>query len=465
MRYYLMTLGCQMNLSDGERVHTVLNEMGCREVQQDSDADIVGIIACSVRQKAIDKVYNQIARWNREKNRRTLLTFLSGCILPEDRERFLKLFDLVFPMSEVLSLPEMIRSFGVVTPASLKLPEKKPDRKEFTHTGKGIPVNENIFSLWNIRPDYQSEFEAFVPIQNGCNKFCTFCAVPYTRGKEVSRPSEEILEQVRELIDRDYKSITLLGQNVNSYGLDKSGREISFAELLEKVGELARGAGKENWIYYTSPHPRDMNEEVFDVMATYSNLAGQVHLPMQSGDDRILVRMNRNHTMDRYRELVRQIREKLPAATLFTDIITGFAGETDEQHKNTMEAMEEFRFNMAYIAQYSPRPGAASYRWGDSVPKEVKKERFHQLNEILEKTASEHNKDRIGRVERVLVTGPDRKPGYMKGLTEGKINVRFPSSPAGKTGTFADVRISGSNGMSLEGKLLQVKIESLAVDG
>jgi len=455
MRYYLMTLGCQMNLSDGERVHTVLKEMGGREVQHDSQADIVGIIACSVRQKAIDKVYNQIARWNKEKNHRTLITFISGCILPEDRERFLKLFDLVLPMSEVLSLPEMIRSSGIVTPASLMFPGQE----------KGIPVNKQIFSLWNIRPDYQSNFEAFVPIQNGCNKFCTFCAVPYTRGREVSRPSEEILEQIRELIDRDFKSITLLGQNVNSYGLDKPGKKISFAKLLRMVGDLAGKAGKENWIYYTSPHPRDMNEEVFDVMAAYPNLAGQVHLPMQSGDDKILVRMNRNHSMDRYRELVRSIRQKLPGATLFTDIITGFTGETDEQHMNTMRAMKEFRFNMAYIAQYSPRPGAASYRWEDSVPKELKKERFHQLNEILEKTASEHNRDQIGQVVRVLVTGPDRKTGYMKGLTEGKTNVRFPTGPAGKTGAFADVRISSSNGMSLEGKLMPVKIESLALDG
>jgi tRNA-2-methylthio-N6-dimethylallyladenosine synthase len=448
MRYYLMTLGCQMNLSDGERIHRVLKDMGMERVETDQEAQVVGIIACSVRQKAIDKVYNQIARWNKEKNSRNLITFISGCILPDDQERFLKLFDLVFPMSEVLSLPDMIRSSGVVSPASLKLPEK------------GIPVNENIFSLWNIEPEYQSEFEAFVPIQNGCNKFCTFCAVPYTRGREVSRPSEEILQQVEELLEKNYRSITLLGQNVNSYGLDTKGKEISFAAFLSQTGDLAQRMGRESWIYYTSPHPRDMTEEVFEVMAAYPHIAGQIHLPMQSGDDKILVKMNRNHGMDRYRELVHAIRRILPDATLFTDIITGFTGETEEQHRNTLRAMEEFRFNMAYIAQYSPRPGAASYRWEDTVPREVKKARMHELNQVLEKTAGEHNARLLGQTMRILVTGIDRKPGYMKGLTEGKVNVRFRATQQGLVGSFTDVSITGTNGMSLEGEWVPVPLAS-----
>lgn len=456
MRYYLMTLGCQMNLSDGERIHTVLKDMGLKEVQSDDDAEIVGIIACSVRQKAIDKVYNQIARWNRQKNRRNLITFISGCILPGDRERFLKLFDLVFPMSEVGDLPEMIRSSGVVTAASLQLPWEASDHNitglsSGSLNGKGIPLNDRIFSLWNIRPDYRSAFEAFVPIQNGCNKFCTFCAVPYTRGREVSRPSGEILRQVEDLLAKDYRSITLLGQNVNSYGQDNPGKEWDFARLLREVGELALSSGKECWIYYTSPHPRDMTGEVIDVMARYPNLARQVHLPMQSGDDKILVKMNRNHTMERFRELVGMIRSKLPEATLFTDIITGFTGETEQQHQNTLKAMEEFRFNMAYIARYSPRPGAASYRWEDTVPGDVKKARLHQLNHVLEKTAAEHNAAVIGQTLRVLVTGPGRKPGYLKGLTEGKVNIRFPSAPGASIGAFATIQVTGSNGMSLEG--------------
>lgn len=452
MRYYLMTLGCQMNLSDGERIHTVLQEMGFIRTESDEEAQLVGVIACSVRQKAIDKVYNQVARWNRSKNRRNLITFISGCILPDDRERFLKLFDIVFPMSEVNSLPGMIRSCGIVSPASL---EHKPEPS-------GIPMNNNIFSLWNIQPDYQSPFEAFVPIQNGCDKFCTFCAVPYTRGREVSRPSGEIIEQVHHLIHNNYKSITLLGQNVNSYGLDKKGSEITFARLLREIGETALHSGRECWIYFTSPHPRDMSKEVIEVMATYPHLAKQVHLPLQSGDDKILVRMNRNHSLDQYRSIVRNIREKLPGATLFTDLIVGFTGETAEQHQRTLEAMKEFEFNMAYVAQYSPRPGAASYRWEDTVPADEKKARLHQLNGILQETASRFNEKLIGTHIRVLVTGTDRKPGHLKGLTEGKINVRFPSGQAKLLGSFTDILVTGSNGLSLEGTLAPIRIAALA---
>lgn len=452
MRYHLITLGCQMNLSDGERIHSVLKEMGLFQSDSETDAQVLGIIACSVRQKAIDKVYNQVARWNKSKNHRNLITFISGCLLPDDRERFLKLFDIVFPMSEVNDLPEMITSFGVATPASLALPVK------------GIPRNEQIFSLWNIQPDYQSNFEAFVPIQNGCDKFCTFCAVPYTRGREVSRPSGDIVRQVCDLISRGYKTITLLGQNVNSYGLDKKGQELNFSSLLREIGQAALQMDQECWIYFTSPHPRDMSDEVIDVIAAYPHLAKQIHLPLQSGDEKLLVKMNRNHSLEKYREIVHSIRQKLPEASLFTDIIVGFTGESAQQHKNTLEAMREFKFNMAYVAQYSPRPGAASYRWEDTVPSEVKKERLRELNEVLKKTASGHNQRMIGKKLRVLVTGTGRKPGYLKGLSEGKINIRFQATRNDLTGSFVDLTVTGSNGLSLEGSMSPVRITSLAME-
>ncbi len=452
MRYFLVTLGCQMNLSDGERIHTVMKEMGFIRTDSDEDAQVVGIIACSVRQKAIDKVYNQIARWNRNKNNRNLITFISGCILPDDRERFLKLFDIVFPISEVHALPDMIRSCGIATPASLEL------------SLSGIPQNQHIFSLWNIPPDYQSQFEAFVPIQNGCDKFCTFCAVPYTRGREVSRPSAEIIAQIKDLIYADYKSITLLGQNVNSYGEDKNGMEINFAKLMKKIGRMALESGRECWIYYTSPHPRDMSPEVIETMANFPHLANQVHLPLQSGDEKILVKMNRNHSLDQYRRIVRIIREKLPDATLFTDIIVGFTGETEIQYQNTLEAMREFKFNMAYVAQYSPRPGAASYRWKDNVSPGDKKARLHELNEVLVETASRYNRNLIGQIKRVLVTGTDRKPGYLKGLTEGKINVRFQSNQLNLIGQFVDIVVNESNGLSLDGEMAPIEITSLDLE-
>jgi tRNA-2-methylthio-N6-dimethylallyladenosine synthase len=223
MKYHLITLGCQMNISDSERVRTIIEkEIGYVWTDSEQEANLLGILACSVRQKAIDKVYTRIQKWNKWKKQKNLITFISGCILPDDMKRFLKLFDIIFRMSDFEKLPELIRQYGVVSPASL------------VGDLSGITKNENIDGFWRVNPKYSSKFEAFVPIQNGCNKFCTFCAVPYTRGREVSRDSNEILEEVKRLVSEDYKSITLLGQNVNSYGLDKKGKEITFPELLKK---------------------------------------------------------------------------------------------------------------------------------------------------------------------------------------------------------------------------------------
>ena len=448
MKYHLITLGCQMNIADSERVSAVLESMGYERTEKEEEANLLGMLACSVRQKPIDKVYNQIAKWNRWKNHRNLITFISGCILPADKEKFLKLFDIIFPMSELSQLPDMIRNYGVVNEASLRTPEPL------------MPKNKNIMGLWGIKPKYHSSFEAFVPIQNGCDKFCTFCAVPYTRGREVSRPSEEILEEVSQLINKGYKSITLLGQNVNSYGLDKKGAEKSFAQLLREIGELGNRSGKEFWVYFTSPHPHDMTREVIEVIAQYDCLAKQIHLPMQSGDEKILIKMNRRHTMDKYRQIVNDIRELLPQATLFTDIIVGFTGEGEKEFQNTLAAVEEFRFNMAYIAMYSPRPGAASYRWNDDVPLEVKKERHHRLSEAMKKHTRRYNESLVGKTLRVLVTGQDRKTGFSNGLTEGKITVRLDRYVPELLGQMVDVQITSAADMSLSGELNDKFVET-----
>jgi tRNA-2-methylthio-N6-dimethylallyladenosine synthase len=281
-----------MNMSDTERTKPVIEKMGYVWTDNEEEASLVGILACSVRQKAIDKVYSRIHKWNKAKNKKNLLTFVTGCILPSDKDKFLKLFDIVFPMSELQELPEMIKQYGIVTPVSLSRSEKNnaiytnPRISELKEKSTSLKLNEHISEFWHIHPSYESGFEAFVPIQNGCDKFCTFCAVPYTRGREVSRPSMEIIEEVKNLVDSGYKSITLLGQNVNSYGLDKKREEVSFPKLLRQIGEMGNVSGKEFWVYFTSPHPRDMTDEVIEVIAEYNCLAKQIHLPIQSGDDK-----------------------------------------------------------------------------------------------------------------------------------------------------------------------------------
>lgn len=444
MKYHLITLGCQMNLSDSERVSAVLESMGYERTDKEEDANLLGMLACSVRQKPIDKVYNKIAQWNKWKNKRNLITFVSGCLLPADKEKFLKTFDFVFQMSELGQFPDMIREYGIVTPAGLK--QMKPV----------MPKNEHIAQMWHIKPKYQSTYEAFVPIQNGCDKFCTFCAVPYTRGREVSRPSGEIIEEIRHLVMQGYKSITLLGQNVNSYGLDKAGEEINFAELLRQIGEYGRISGEEFWVYFTSPHPHDMNREVIEVIASYDCLAKQIHLPMQSGDERVLIKMNRRHSMDKYRRIVADIRELIPQATLFTDIIVGFSSEGEPEFQNTMAAMEEFGFNMAYIAMYSPRPGAASYRWENEVSSDDKKDRLHRSTEILKITSRQYNETMLGKTLRVLVNGTDRKTGFSTGSSEGKLIVRLDRFDASLMGKIVDVKITSAADFSMSGELQEV---------
>ena len=448
MKYFLLPLGCQMNRSDTERVITVLNNMGCEPTDDENTAELIGVIACSVRQKGIDKVYSRILKWNTMKRNRNLITFISGCMLPADRVRFIRLFDIVFTMNELPELPDMIRQYGVMTASSSQIPTEEEIVRQ-------INPSANMDRFWAIKPQHISKYEAFIPIQNGCNKFCTYCAVPYTRGREVSRKSDEILAELRQAVEKGYKSITLLGQNVNSYGLDKKGDEMNFAQLLRKIGQYGDESGKEFWVYFTSPHPRDMNDEVIEVISQYKCLAKQIHIPIQSGDDNMLQRMNRKHTLEDYRHIINSIRRMLPTATIFTDIIVGFTGETEEEFENTRKAMIEFKYNMAYIAQYSVRPGAVASTWADDVPKEEKRRRYHVLSQELEKHSYLYNKSLIGTTQKVLVTGDDRKEGYLTGHTEGKIVIRFKSSDHSLIGQIVNVEVTSARPLSIEGNLTE----------
>ena len=475
MKYYIQPFGCQMNRSDSERIRTVLNNLGYEETGDEKDPQIAikGIISCSVRQQAIDRVYGRIRVWNREKNSRTMLTFITGCVLPADREKFLKLFDLVFPIEQLTDLPDMIRQYGVPTALNFRgggIPEQGADKPVLTILSQGTAPaaagvrqdsRHGIEDFWKVRPSYGSVIEAYVPIQNGCDKFCTFCAVPYTRGREVSRPSDDILEEVRGLVESGCRSITLLGQNVNSYGLDRRGAELTFTQLMKSIGEIGVRRGGGFWTYFTSPHPRDINRELLETMASYDVLAKWIHLPLQSGDDKVLLKMNRNHSMDRYRGVVHDIRSILPEATLFTDIIVGFSGETQEQFERTAQAMAEFRYDMAYIARYSPRPGAASSRWEDDVPAEEKERRYRELSEILLNVSGPVNREKLGKVFPVLVTGENRQKGYFSGYTEGRIPVRIVGTDV-PVGEFSEIEVTSARPLSVEGRVVRSGIDQVS---
>ena len=442
MKCCIVTLGCQMNQSDSERIRSVIEGMGFEVTDCEEDASLIGVVACSVRQKAIDKVYAKIHKWNQWKNDRPLITFVSGCILDADEKKFLKLFDLVFRMNELPELPAMLQQCGVANEYAVR------------HPLDGIERIDERTDFWQIDPAYSSDFEAFVPIQNGCNKFCTYCAVPYTRGREVSRASDDILDEVKRLVEQGKKSITLLGQNVNSYGLDKKGAEISFAELLRRIGEYGDACGRELWVYFTSPHPRDMTRDVIEAIADYKCLAKQIHLPVQSGDDELLRRMNRNYTVEAYLNIIDDIRELLPTATIFTDVIVGFSGETEEQVEHSAALLDKVGFNMAYIAKYSPRVGAKSAEWEDDISPKEKSVRLARLTEVFKRTSHEHNQAMVGKTFRVLIDGCDRRmEGALTGRTEGRLPIRILDADESLIGTFQDVEITAAAELSLTGSL------------
>lgn len=467
-----------MNHADSKRIEEIIESMGYTKTEDEDRASILGIIACSVRQKAVDRVLSRIKKWNLRKQNENLLTFVSGCFLKEEEKKYLKLFDIVIKTEDTPKLPTIISEYGVNFPilnASAIQKKVNPIQKNIANDNikeiQSVISNSNsdikqevsamlskfrgdnneIDEFWKTKPKYDSEVEGFIPIQNGCDKFCSFCAVPYTRGRERSRESSDVIKEFEEMLETGVKTITLLGQNVNSYGKDKKD-ELNFTELLEKIGEIADASGRKVWVYFTSPHPKDFDFKVIDVIAKYKSLAKQIHLPMQSGDDKLLFRMNRNHSMKRYSLLIEKIRSAMPRASIFTDIIVGFSQESEIQFKNTKKAMEKFQFDMAYIAVYSKRPGALSFRWKDDVPHEEKKRRHAVLSEVLKEGAMKQHEYLIGKIIDVLVLKKSKK-GFFEGYSEGRINVVLQGDCV-QIGDFAKARVISLNGLSLECELI-----------
>ncbi|MDR2734484.1 MAG: tRNA (N6-isopentenyl adenosine(37)-C2)-methylthiotransferase MiaB [Spirochaetota bacterium] len=437
MQYFLVTYGCQMNRSDAERVAAVLEGMGFSPAANESEANVLGVVACSVRQKSADRVYGRSLAWNERSDRGQIITFVTGCVLERDRGKLAKLFDIQFPIQDLPKLPELLISGGFALSADFVFRQSV--------------MSDARTDYWKIAPLAASAHQAWIPIQNGCNRFCAYCAVPYTRGREVSRDPKEILDEIACLLERGYRSFTLLGQNVNSYGRDWSSGEPAFARLLGDAARLIEKSGREALIYFTSPHPSDMQREVFELMAAHPAIARQAHLPMQSGDDAVLRRMHRSYTMERYREIVGWVRELVPDAALFTDIIVGFPGETEEEFEHTREAVQDLAFDMVFTAVYSPRAGTAGAKLPDDIPREEKSRRLGVLQDLLKTMGAEKKKRFIGTTQRVLVdgaAGADIVSARTNGLIP--VHVRIPGvNPAEFIGQFIDVRVISASALSL----------------
>lgn len=440
--YYLYVLGCQMNKSDSERLEAILQSCGYIKTDNPDIADFLGVVSCAVKQAAMDRIYAQGHKWNLVKEKRPLITMLTGCVLKHDKEKLKYKFDILLDMKDIQKLPELLKQRNI-------------QLGDFTPTT----------SYLSIQPKYESEYKAYVPIMTGCNKFCTFCAVPYTRGPEISRPSEEIFTEIKHLLAHGYKEITLLGQNVNSYGNDRrieksmsfakgikekssSGGELTFPELLHEINSW----DGDFWIRFVSSHPYDMSDELINVLSERNHLTEYFHLAVQSGSDKILKRMNRHHTTEHFLKRLKQIREKIPNISISTDIIVGFPGETEADFQKTIDLMNQAKFDMAYISQYSPRPGTGAARaYKDDVSKSEKKSRDQKANEILKKTATEYNKKFIGQQSRVLIDA--YKNGNLIGKNRQYKTVKIKSENKKLIGEFVDVKITKAAAWGLNGEL------------
>lgn len=374
--YNLFIIGCQQNVYDGERIAFLLDRLGHFPTTE-KDADLIIILSCSVRQKAVDRLWGKIGRWQKMiKHKKIIIT---ACLLPKEKKLFKSVVDDIVLPTEIIDY--LIKNYSSAT--SYKLPPSADP-----------PLAEKANSLSDgFLP--KDRHHAYVPITIGCNNFCTFCAVPYTRGQEISRDESEIINEIRRLIESGIKEITLLGQNVNSYGLsdwkrrdlrknrDRFNRSWSannpspFVTLLKKIEKIEK-------ISFLSPNPQDMSDDLINWMATSQIFSQELNLPLQSGDDEVLRRMNRRYNQKEYLNLVQKIRQAVPDIWLSTDIIVGFPGETKQQFQNTVNLVKQIGFNKAFVSQYSPRPGTVSAKiYSDDVPAKEKKRRWQILDQLI----------------------------------------------------------------------------------
>lgn len=406
-KVYVETYGCQMNVSDSEIVKGVMKTSGYALTDKPDDADVIFVNTCAIRDNAEKKIHERLMHLKYfKKRRRDLVVGVLGCMAERMRDELVEtkqIVDLVVGPDEYRKLPELVQR---------------------AHTGeKGIAVKLSRVEMYDdIEPVRTDGISAWITIMRGCDKFCTFCVVPFTRGRERSRAAHLIVDEAKRLCDAGFKEITLLGQNVNSY-LDETTQH-DFADLLR---ETARAVPNMR-IRYTTSHPYDMSDKLIATMAEYDNICKYIHLPVQSGSDRVLQAMNRHYTVEHYKERMRKIKEFMPNCALSTDIIVGFPTETEEEHQMTVELMREIRYDGAYMFLYSPRERTKAWKMEDDVPYDVKVRRLDEIVKQQQRIAGEINQLAIGTTEDVLVEGPSRRnpDTEWQGRTDTNKIVIFP---------------------------------------
>ena len=431
-RLFIETYGCQMNVYDSERMRDVLQPLGYAVTEKPDDADLVILNTCHIREKATEKVYSEIGRLRAHKERRAaegkgMTITIAGCVAQAEGEEIMRrapAVDLVVGPQAYHKLPELIA---------------RAARKTGERLAADFTAQEKFDALPARAPDGVT---AFLSIQEGCDKFCTFCVVPYTRGAEFSRPLADVLAEARSLADQGVREITLLGQNVNAYH-----GGVSFTELLN---DLAAIPGIERIRYMTS-HPIEMTDELIALHGSEPKLMPYLHLPVQSGSDRILKAMNRKHDGAFYRDIISRLRAIRPDIALSTDIIVGFPGETEKEFEATMQLVRDVTFASAFSFKYSSRPGTPAAAMVGQVSEEAKTERLHQLQALLFAQQSAFNAAQVGRTLPVLVTGDGRKSGQKHGRSPYLQSVHFTDTTA-QNGDIVDVRITASTQNSISGE-------------
>lgn len=431
---YIETFGCQMNKSDSEHMFGLLEEIGYKQTADVRSADLMILNTCAIREGAEDKVYSYLGAWRKLKERRPgTLIAVGGCVAQDAGEGLIKRspgVDLVFGTHNLHRLPELVlkatKTGQPVVEIYQELPEDLPE----------IPV---------IR---QNSITAWVSIIYGCDYNCTYCIVPYVRGREKSRHPDVIGREIQELADTGYQEVTLLGQNVTAYGHDLD-PPIHLGNLLEQVG----GIEAIKRVRFITGHPRDLQPEIIDAVARVPSACEYFHVPIQAGDDRTLRRMARGYQVDFYRRLVEQIRDRIPDAAITTDLIVGFPGETEEEFLNTIKLVEEICFDACNTAAYSPRPHTPSANWDQQVPEEVKYERLRFLNSVVGEVSARRNKRYLGKRVEVLVEGrSERNTERLSGRTRTNKVVNFEGGDE-LIGKLVDVEVQTANAWALRGEL------------
>lgn len=436
--YMLKTYGCQGNLADSEKIAGIMDELGYKEVFTEVEADVIFFNTCAIRENAENRIYGELGRLKGLKNNNpNLLICLCGCMPQEEvtvdllREKYTQV-DIVFGTHNIHKIPEYLYDAYLTHERILEVYSFEGEIVE------GVPQKR----AHNKR--------AWVDIMYGCDEFCTYCIVPYTRGKERSRKPEHIINEVKDLVNKGYLEVTLLGQNVNAYGKDFIDQEYTFGNLLE---DLAKTNIKR--IRYTTSHPRDLDDYTIEVMGKYDNIMPHLHLPVQSGSNQILKKMNRKYTREVYLDKVNKLKQHVPSLALTTDIIVGFPGETDEDFNDTLKLVEEANFEGAYTFIYSPRKGTPAASYENQIPQDISKQRLLTLNKAINDGFYKGNKRFEDTIVEVFVDGvSDKNDNILTGYTKHNKLVNF-DGPKELIGTLQEVKITKAFTWHLRGELIK----------